>query len=90
MDQPLFPHSVSAAYEAAQKRTFLPLLILIAVCLPFLFGLILLYLFQVTLSKNKDKYEHYQNGRFTVQESRQSLLGQMESSHVDSEMTDID
>ena len=35
--------SVTAAYESVQKRTFLPMAITIAIYLPFLLGLILLY-----------------------------------------------
>lgn len=41
------PLWLQVAYEAAQKRTFLPLLIMIATFLPFLFGLLLLVLFPV-------------------------------------------
>ena len=39
----MFPPTVDAAYEAVQKRTFLPMAIKIITFLPVLIGLIVLY-----------------------------------------------
>ena len=39
----LVPHTVTATYEAVQKRTFLPMAIMIATHLPLLLILIILY-----------------------------------------------
>ena len=36
-------HTVDATYEAVEKRTFLPMSIMVAMMLPFLVGLIVLY-----------------------------------------------
>lgn len=45
---------VDAAYEAVQKRTFLPMIILIATHLPLLIGVIVLYRWMVE-NPNREK-----------------------------------
>jgi len=53
----LLPSTVDAAYERAQKRTFLPMLILVGLFLPLLLGLILLYPWIGDRKKKKEPKE---------------------------------
>ena len=48
---------VVATYESAGQRTFLPLLILIATFLPFLFGLMILYRKLVQLREARHEHD---------------------------------
>ena len=53
----MLPSTVDAAYERVQKRTFLPMLVLVGLFLPLLIGLLLIYPWIGDRSKKKESLE---------------------------------